>query len=243
MLLGTAINRYLRSGCRGGSRVRTRWERATEMVLAEPVEGIEDSRGQDSHPEGLQFDPFVKAIFDLVPESIVLVDPQGTILALNKAAAEMLGRPVEQLIGIRPVEIIRDGIRSAAYIRAGLAMIKRACQTGLAQQSKIRYAGRYLQTAYYPIRSDDGQVRQVLVFGRQLGRQLGDRSGPGPVLTPVETRVLRLILKGRSNKQIAHQMHRSRRTIEVHRANVMLKFKVHNLAQLIKKSAELGLWP
>lgn len=208
------------------------------MVVAGPVEGV-----GDSHREGLQFDPFVRAIFDVVPEPIVLVAPEGTILALNKAAADRLDRPIEHLVGITPEDIIRGGKVPAAYIRAGLAMIKKACQTGLAQQSKIRHAGRYFQTTYYPIRSGDGQVSQVLVFARQLGRSVVDRSGPGPVLTPIQMKVLRLILKGLSNKQIAHQMHRSGRTIEVHRANIMHKFKAHNLAQLIKKSAELGLWP
>jgi len=60
-------------------------------------------------------------------------------------------------------------------------------------------------------------------------------------LTRTEMKVLRLILNGKSNKEIASFLHRSVRTIEVHRSHIMHKFDVDNLIDLIKKAAAMGL--
>jgi len=60
-------------------------------------------------------------------------------------------------------------------------------------------------------------------------------------LTRSERRVLRLIIEGKSNKEIANLIHRSRRTVEVHRTHVMRKLGVHNLVDLVKRSTAMGL--
>jgi len=61
------------------------------------------------------------------------------------------------------------------------------------------------------------------------------------LLTRTETRVLRLILDGKSNKEIANLLHRSVRTIEVHRSHIMRKLAVDNLIDLVKRAAAMGL--
>jgi DNA-binding NarL/FixJ family response regulator len=44
-----------------------------------------------------------------------------------------------------------------------------------------------------------------------------------------------------SNKEIANLLHRSARTIEVHRAHIMHKLGVDNLVDLVKRVAAMGL--
>jgi FixJ family two-component response regulator len=63
----------------------------------------------------------------------------------------------------------------------------------------------------------------------------------GKPLTKAEMRVLRLIIDGKSNREIANLIHRSARTVEVHRAHVMHKLGVDNMIDLIKRSAAMGL--
>ena len=63
----------------------------------------------------------------------------------------------------------------------------------------------------------------------------------GRPLSRAETKVFRLLLDGKTNKEIAYLLHRSIRTVEVHRRNVMRKFGVDNLVDLVKRAAELGL--
>lgn len=57
----------------------------------------------------------------------------------------------------------------------------------------------------------------------------------GP-LTEMEQKVLRMVLTGKSNKEIAFIMKRSSRTIEMHRRNFMYKFGVDNIVDLVKKA-------
>lgn len=63
----------------------------------------------------------------------------------------------------------------------------------------------------------------------------------GRPLTPTQTKVLKLIIDGNSNKEIANLLNRSVRTIEVHRASLMERLGVTNLLELIKRAIALGL--
>jgi DNA-binding NarL/FixJ family response regulator len=66
--------------------------------------------------------------------------------------------------------------------------------------------------------------------------------GPSsPRLTPTELRVLRLILDGKPNREIACLLSRSKRTVEVHRSHIMRKLGVHNLVDLVKSTFESDL--
>lgn len=60
-------------------------------------------------------------------------------------------------------------------------------------------------------------------------------------LTKAETTVLRRILNGKSNKEIAHLLHRSVRTVEVHRSHIMRKLAVNNTIDLVKRSVTMGM--
>ena len=52
-------------------------------------------------------------------------------------------------------------------------------------------------------------------------------------LTTREFEVLRLLSVGRSSKQIGDSLQISCRTVETHRANVMRKFNVHSVTELL----------
>lgn len=60
-------------------------------------------------------------------------------------------------------------------------------------------------------------------------------------LTQSETRVLQLIADGRSNREIATELHRSVRTIERHRYQLMHKLNVSTPAGLTKVAMAMGL--
>jgi len=63
----------------------------------------------------------------------------------------------------------------------------------------------------------------------------------GKVLTGAEARILHLILDSKSNKEIAYLLTRSVRTVEVHRRNIMKKFGVNNVVDLVKRATQMGL--
>jgi DNA-binding NarL/FixJ family response regulator len=60
-------------------------------------------------------------------------------------------------------------------------------------------------------------------------------------LTKREGEILRLIVGGRTNKQIARRLCRSERTIEYHRNRLMRKMAAHNAAELVRQAMAMGI--
>jgi RNA polymerase sigma factor (sigma-70 family) len=60
-------------------------------------------------------------------------------------------------------------------------------------------------------------------------------------LTVRENEVFALVVRGRLNKQIAHELGTSERTVKAHRHSIMQKLRVQSLAQLVQFAAGLGL--
>jgi DNA-binding NarL/FixJ family response regulator len=53
-------------------------------------------------------------------------------------------------------------------------------------------------------------------------------------LTPREREVVQLLAEGRSNKEVATLLDISAKTVETHRANVMVKLNLHSIAELVR---------
>jgi FixJ family two-component response regulator len=62
-----------------------------------------------------------------------------------------------------------------------------------------------------------------------------------PLLTPRERQVFDLIVRGRTNKQIAHELGTTERTIKAHNQQVTEKANVQSLAELVSVAERLGM--
>ena len=95
-----------------------------------------------------------------------------------------------------------------------------------------------------PFNNEDilSRIRRALELDCQLAARrerdsaLFHRAGQ---LTPREREVMRLVVAGRLNKQIADELEISMKTVEAHRARVMEKMDVRTLAELVKASMTL----
>lgn len=76
------------------------------------------------------------------------------------------------------------------------------------------------------------QKQHIAEVGARIGR-----------LTPREREVLDLLVTGYANKQIAHQLDISARTVEIHRARVMEKMDARNLSHLVRLALAAGVVP
>ncbi|MBN1806858.1 MAG: response regulator transcription factor [Sedimentisphaerales bacterium] len=76
---------------------------------------------------------------------------------------------------------------------------------------------------------------------RHLEKTLVDNIGINEPLTRREVQILRSILAGKTNKQIALMLSRSRRTIEYHRNRLMRKLNAHNTVELVKRAVAMGI--
>jgi DNA-binding NarL/FixJ family response regulator len=59
--------------------------------------------------------------------------------------------------------------------------------------------------------------------------------------TPRELEIIRLLAQGRSNKEVAADLGIAVRTVETHRAKIMLKLGIHSLADLIHYAIRQGI--
>jgi len=79
------------------------------------------------------------------------------------------------------------------------------------------------------------KVKSLLEDGAANNRLLGKP------LTQAEIKVLKLVIAGKTNKEIAYLLNRSIRTIEVHRDHFMRKLGVDSLVDLVKRVVTMNL--
>jgi len=79
--------------------------------------------------------------------------------------------------------------------------------------------------------STDGLLENTLIFD----------TDKATVLTKREEEILRMIVVGQTNKQIARRLSRSERTVEYHRNRLMRKMAAHNAAELVRQAITSGI--
>ncbi len=143
-----------------------------------------------------------------------------------------------------------DGIQATRLIKQQFPDVKVLILT---QHDDREYVGSLLQagaSGYVLKRSGGHEVslalRQVYEQGAYLApiiarRVLEDYSQKDPVeresvppLTERERDVLKLVVEGKSNKEIAHLLSISPKTVSVHRSNIMSKLGLHNSVEMLR---------
>jgi len=111
-------------------------------------------------------------------------------------------------------------------------LLKESASSDLVQAIRIvRNGGTYLHPAI-----------SVHVVSEYLKRpDPRTRTGEPDVLTARERQVLQLIAEGHTNKEIATLLTLSVKTVEAHRARVMEKLRIHNVAGLTRYAISRGI--
>lgn len=85
-----------------------------------------------------------------------------------------------------------------------------------------------------------GEVYLSPVISAKLAQAF--RSGQsGPALTERQSQILGLVAQGFSSKEIARQLDLSIKTVETHRAQIMERLDIHDLAGLVRYAVRCGL--
>ena len=69
----------------------------------------------------------------------------------------------------------------------------------------------------------------------------GDKSSPLEQLTPRQREILQLIAEGESTKEIAFTLKLSVKTVETHRAQLMERLEIYDVAGLVRYALRVGL--
>lgn len=143
-----------------------------------------------------------------------------------------------------------DGIQATRLIKQQQPHVKVLILT---QHDDREYVGSLLQagaSGYVLKRSGGHEVilalRHVYEHGAYLApvitqhvledyarKDAADREA-APPLTERERDVLKLVVEGKSNKEIAHLLSISPKTVSVHRSNIMSKLGLHNSVEMLR---------
>ena len=122
-------------------------------------------------------------------------------------------------------------------------LLREAIQAGASGYIIKRAAETELITAIQAVNRGELYIHSALM--RQL---LKDLSTPPTssaerleLLTPREQEVLRLLVRGYTNRQVAEKLCISTRTVEGHRANIMSKLEFRNRAEMVNFGEQCGL--
>ncbi len=215
----------------------------SRVVQLEQAEG-ERTDGQFEGPEQA-----FRAIFDNVAEGMLLADVESKqFVTGNKAICQMLGCKAEEtrhlgVMDIYPQEdldYVTEQFEKQA--KGELTLVKNI--PVMRKDSSIFHA----DISSVPV-TLAGKKYLMSIVRESCARKTASTpelnilidSNTGKSITVSEMRVLRLIVKGMSNKEIAQSLHRSRRTIEGHRAHLMQKLGVDNSVDLVRKAVVMGL--
>jgi DNA-binding NarL/FixJ family response regulator len=84
-------------------------------------------------------------------------------------------------------------------------------------------------------------VSGIVAKGYLMGQAAGESASPIDLLTSREREVLQLIAEGYTSSAIAERLKISASTVDRHRANLMEKLDVHDIASLTRTAIKYGL--
>ena len=147
-----------------------------------------------------------------------------------------------------------DGIAATGAIRRELPDIEVLALTSVLEDASVIGAVRAGAIGYLlkDTSSDDlcraikaAASGQVQIEPRAAARLVHEVRGPEKPedLTERETDVLRLLAQGQSNKEIAHSLNVSEKTVKTHVSNILNKLGVSSRTQAALHAARIGLAP
>jgi len=195
--------------------------RAGIRALLNAIEGVEVIAEAGNGREALQL------IHDLQPD-IVLLD----VTMPGLSGLEVLEESKKQFPELRVIILtVHDaGEYAMQALRAGAAgyLLKSAAATEL--QLAIETVSR--GETYV---SDEVSRKTLLEYSR------GPTEQPLARLTPRQREILILIAEGLSTKDIGRSLNISVKTVESHRAQLMERLDIHDIASLVRYSIKMGL--
>jgi RNA polymerase sigma factor (sigma-70 family) len=195
--------------------------RAGIRALVEKIEGVEVVAEAGKGSEAI--DLISKLQPDLVLLDITMPDGSGFDVLLHVQAKF----PKTRVIVLTVHEASEYAIRALREGAAGF-LPKSAASTELETAiDKVMKGGGYI--------SPEASQKTVLEIGKGTKKELLE------LLSPRQREVLRLIAEGRTTKQIAQELEISVKTVESHRAQLMERLDIHDVAGLVRYAILVGI--
>jgi len=227
----------------------------TRGKLLQEVNTLRDRIAQLEHAEeskktsgSHEVNAVLGAVLDNITEGVLLIDVMSRqLVAGNKVCCQMLGCEQESIANLRVEDV--DPTKAADHFMERMGTLA---------------SGKSSHAQSVPVKNHEGTVlfkevtfvpltlagrKYILSVLREASPEIEQPHPPGDAepslksshLTAAEINVLKLIANGMSNKEIAQSLHRSKRTIENHRAHLMKKLDADNSIELIRRAVKMGL--
>ncbi len=170
----------------------------------------------------------------------------------GKEAVELARKLQPEVVLMDLLMPVMDGIAATTAIRQELPDVEVIALTSVLEDASVVGAikagaiGYLLKNA----QPDDlrraikaaaaGQVQLAPEASARLVREVRAPDSP-EALTARETEVLKLVAKGRANKEIARELHLGEQTVKTHVSNVLGKLGMHSRTQAALYAVKIGL--
>jgi DNA-binding CsgD family transcriptional regulator len=163
----------------------------------------------------------------------------GEIALLNEDPEQAATQFTQALEFLREFELPLE--RAETELRAGEALIAAGeREAGIERLIAAYRIGRKLGARPLASHAAEALTRLGEQVDRRLGRQAAaalERGG----LSRRELEIIRLVAAGRTNREIAHDLFLSPRTVDMHVRNILRKLDCRSRTEATRKAAELGL--
>ncbi|TFG90375.1 MAG: PAS domain S-box protein [Candidatus Atribacteria bacterium] len=107
-----------------------------------------------------------RALINAPTDSVILMDTQGIILALNETAAVRFGKRIDELVGV-----LADDLLPEEVARSRRSLVSRVLETKEMVRFEDERNGIEFDTVAYPILSDTGDVIKIAIVARDITEQ------------------------------------------------------------------------
>lgn len=111
----------------------------------------------------------IRSLTESCPDSCLVIDRGGTILALNQTSAKALGKNAEDLIGEKFLAHLDPDTA-----RSGLPMYIKSIRRKAPVRFEEKCRGRILHRVIWPVRNDEGTIDQLAIYSRDVTQQRQD---------------------------------------------------------------------
>jgi PAS domain S-box-containing protein len=137
-----------------------RWPDGRDVRLEVAIDITERKRAEMALQES---EEQFRALLDAAPDATVLIDREGTILALNEAMAARSGKSIEDLRGTCVYDLFPPGLAAARKKWA-----EEAFSSGKPIRMTDEHEGRVFDHILFPVRGVNGQVRRLAVISADV---------------------------------------------------------------------------
>ena len=102
----------------------------------------------------------LRGFLEAFPESALIIDPQGKVLAINETACFRLGLSRDQLIGANIYAFLPPEV-----VEQRRAVVKATVETGKPQSFVDIRLGKVINNYTYPVRNEQGAITRVIAIG------------------------------------------------------------------------------